>query len=327
VLSLSARLQFIIHRNRFRAGAHRVRAIIARPSSHQRSLSTSACGQTDSTDHRCTGDGMIKGSVLKRARGEDGNPIGRRHTNPMLDSREYELQFQDGPTAEYSANVFAENISSQCDFEGRQFQLLVEISDHKKNASAMSKDDGCTMSHNGNKVSKMTTRGWKFNVEWKDGTSSWVLLKEIKASNPIELAEYANGIAKEPAMAWWVKDVLKKRNRIISKMKSRYWKTTHNFGYKIPHSVEGALAIDQRTNTDLWRKAIEKEMKAVGIAFERWREGTLDEARSGKKLVGFQEIKCHMIFDIKMDFTRKARFVAGGHTTDVLAEITYSSVV
>jgi hypothetical protein len=36
-----------------------------------------------------------------------------------------------------------------------------------------------------------------------------------------------------------------------------------------------------------------------------------------------------MIFDIKMDgnFTRKARLVAGGHTTVAPASITYSSVV
>jgi hypothetical protein len=34
-----------------------------------------------------------------------------------------------------------------------------------------------------------------------------------------------------------------------------------------------------------------------------------------------------MIFDIKMDFTRKARFVAGGHTTETPASTTYSSVV
>ena len=34
-----------------------------------------------------------------------------------------------------------------------------------------------------------------------------------------------------------------------------------------------------------------------------------------------------MIFDVKMDFTRKARFVAGGHTTDTPCSITYSSVV
>lgn len=34
-----------------------------------------------------------------------------------------------------------------------------------------------------------------------------------------------------------------------------------------------------------------------------------------------------MIFYIKMDFTRKARFVAGGHVTDPPTSITYSRIV
>ena len=45
------------------------------------------------------------------------------------------------------------------------------------------------------------------------------------------------------------------------------------------------------------------------------------------KYVGFQEISCHMIFDVKMDLTRKAWFVAGGHMTEPPASVTYSSVV
>ncbi len=34
-----------------------------------------------------------------------------------------------------------------------------------------------------------------------------------------------------------------------------------------------------------------------------------------------------MSFEVKMDFTRKARFVAGGHMTDPPSHMTYSSVV
>jgi hypothetical protein len=44
-------------------------------------------------------------------------------------------------------------------------------------------------------------------------------------------------------------------------------------------------------------------------------------------MIGFQEIGCHNAFDIKMDFTRKARFCARGHTTDTPMAMTYSSVV
>ncbi len=39
------------------------------------------------------------------------------------------------------------------------------------------------------------------------------------------------------------------------------------------------------------------------------------------------DLTLHMVFDVKMDFTRKARLVAGGHLTDPPASITYSSVV
>lgn len=41
-----------------------------------------------------------------------------------------------------------------------------------------------------------------------------------------------------------------------------------------------------------------------------------------------QFMRCHMIFDVKMeDFRRKARLVAGGHMTKAPATITYASVV
>jgi len=62
-------------------------------------------------------------------------------------------------------------------------------------------------------------------------------------------------------------------------------------------------------------------------AFELWEDGTVADARDGKKLVGYQEVSCHIVFNVKMDFTRKARFVAGGHQTKPPSSITYSSVV
>jgi hypothetical protein len=276
------------------------------------------------------GDEKIRGKVVKRAKGEDGNPIGRRHQNTLLDTREYVVELPDGTTAEYVANVIAENMYSQCDSEGMEHLLLKEIVNHRKDDTAYSIDDGWVHTRGGRRSRRQTTKGWWLLVEWKDGTTSWIPLKELKASFPIELAEYAvaNKIVEEPAFAWWVKDVLRKRNRIIAKLKSRYWKTTHKFGIRLPHSVEEALRIDEETGTDLWRKAVEKEMKNVMPAFELWEDGTVADARSGKKLVGYQEVSCHTVFDIKMaDFTRKARFVAGGHQTKPPPSITYSSVV
>jgi len=63
------------------------------------------------------------------------------------------------------------------------------------------------------------------------------------------------------------------------------------------------------------------------VAFQRW---NADGSGPGpSSLQSYQEIKCHMIFNIKMDgnITRKARLVADSHTTETPASSTYSSVV
>jgi hypothetical protein len=98
---------------------------------------------------------------------------------------------------------------------------------------------------------------------WKDGSISWENLKDLKASKPVEekVAAYAvvNRLVEEPAFKWWVPHVLRRWDRIISKVKSRYWKTTHKFvGIRLlPNkTVKKALEIDKATDTDFWRKVI-----------------------------------------------------------------------
>ena len=85
--------------------------------------------------------------------------------------------------------------------------------------------------------------------------------------------------------------------------------------------VREALDLHKRNGNDLWWQAIKKEMMAVRIAFKIV-EG--DE----KPPLASQFMKCHMIFDIKMeDFRRKVRLVAGGHMTETPKTLTYVSVV
>lgn len=83
----------------------------------------------------------------------------------------------------------------------------------------------------------------------------------------------ANKLSEEAAFHWWVSFTLEKRDRIISAIKTQSHKRNQKFGIKTPQSVERALAIDQETNTSLWKDAIEKEMKHVLVAFDvlrRW---------------------------------------------------------
>lgn len=49
--------------------------------------------------------------------------------------------------------------------------------------------------------------------------------------------------------------------------------------------------------------------------------------RDERPPVGFKEIACHLVFDVKMDLPRKARYVPGGHLTDPPSSMTYASVV
>ena len=267
--------------------------------------------------------------VVKRIKDNNGQPRGVSNANPMLDTTEYLVEFPDGTQKELTANIVAESMFSQVDSEGHHYQLLKEISDHRSTNEALKISEGYYTRKGGDKVPKKTTRGWELLVEWKDGSSQWIPLKDLKVSNPIELAEYsvANKIDKEPAFNWWVKEVLRRRNRIISKVKAKYWRTTHKFGIRVPKTVEQAMKMDEENQNTLWYDSIQKEMKNVRVAFNVEEDITPDQAR--KTWNGYQEIKCHIIFDIKMDgkFTRKARFVAGGHTTDPPAAITYSSVV
>ena len=44
------------------------------------------------------------------------------------------------------------------------------------------------------------------------------------------------------------------------------------------------------------------------------------------KPVDYEEIKCHLIFDVKMDLTRKAHYFSGKHMPDPTFSMTYSRV-
>jgi hypothetical protein len=72
----------------------------------------------------------------------------------------------------------------------------------------------------------------------------------------------------------------------------------------------------------LWQEAVRKEMSKVRVAFQVMDDNEVPPPT-------FQEIRCHLIFDVKMEnFQHKARLVAGGHTPpETPASITYASVV
>ena len=263
------------------------------------------------------------GTVVGRKRDSVGNLIGVPSSNPITDSRVYNVEFPDGTLAEYSLNTIAENIYADTDQEGRLHSILNNIVDHKKDDTALGTKDGWYTNKSGFSKRRITTKGWKMLIEWQDGSTSWLPLRDVKDSNPIQVAEYAisAGIEDEPAFAWWVNHTLRKRDRIVKAIKHRMIKRNIKFGIQIPSSVKEALEFDAANGNNMWQAAIDKELKNVKIAFELLPDG--ETPPSGSKLIPY-----HIIFDVRPDLTRKARLVAGGHRhKDVPPHATYSSVV
>ena len=143
----------------------------------------------------------------------------------------------------------------------------------------------------------------------------------MKEANPIETADHSvsSNIDKEPAFSWWVPFVLKKRKRIIKLVRARIKKQSHKYGIHVPTSIKDALSIDKETETTFWIDAIKKDMKNGMVAFQIKENGE-------KAPVGHQRVPCHLVFDVKMDFIRKARFIAGGHVTKP-SSLTYASMI
>jgi hypothetical protein len=270
-------------------------------------------------------DELAYARVKRRAVDVEGKPVGRPSTNPLLDSRQYEVEFMDGDTEILTANIIAENFLAQVDEEGHRQMLIDEIEDHRITDDAIPIDQGTIPTPSGMKRGRRTTKGWELSVRWKDGSSTWISLKDLKDTYPVELADYAinNKIQDELDFAWWVPYVLKKRTAIISKLRSKFWQKTHTYVVRIPRTISEGKDIDQANGDTRWTDAIQLEIKNCQIAFEVY-NGNIEE------LVDYQKISGHLVFDVLKlgeNFRRKARYCADGHKTKTPASATYSTVV
>ncbi|KAL7488248.1 hypothetical protein ACHAW6_013826 [Cyclotella cf. meneghiniana] len=235
-------------------------------------------------------------------------PVATAHKQPAMDTRVYEVRFPDCRAKELAVNTIAEALYAQCDPDGNQYIMLDAIVDYRKNPDV-------AISWN-NQVKIVNAV-----LSLKDSSTSWQKLADLKESHPLQFAEFAlpAGIANEPAFNWWVSCVLKKRDPIISLVKhrsTRYHKWTHKFKIELPKMW---MRIMQSSRP--LRDAIKLEMKNVRVAFDVLPDGVVSPS-------DHQYMKCHMIFDVKMeDFHRKAWLVAGGHMTKAPAILTYARIV
>ena len=105
----------------------------------------------------------------------------------------------------------------------------------------------------------ITTKYWHVKVRWKDKSTNWIPLAEIKGSNPIEVAGAAISFNndREPAFNSWVQKFIKKHDQIIGKINiARCRKGKMKFGIYIPGTMKEAVRLDEANGNTIWQDEI-----------------------------------------------------------------------
>ena len=113
---------------------------------------------------------------------------------------------------------------------------------------------------------------------------------------------------------------LKKRFRIIYVKKPLVRKKTHKFETEVPISIEHYKRLNGNNRYKLCKDAIVKYMYHVLVAFN-----ILEDGESPPPV--WTKSTGHLIFDVKMEFTRKSIWVKDGHRTQDPETSSYAGVV
>ncbi len=132
------------------------------------------------------------------------------------------IEFDEGDVCEVTVNIIAESMYASWDADGNNYILSDSYVDYKSNQKATTKDDQQFV-HNGHNSLCQSTIRWHLCVQWKDGSTSWQSLKDLKEAYPVAVTENAvrQGIDNDPAFNWWVHAVLRKHGHIIALVKKR----------------------------------------------------------------------------------------------------------
>ena len=95
------------------------------------------------------GEGLQVAKVVRRYLDENGKMVCSYSDNPIFNSLLYEVEFPDGTTKPYAANIIAQHIHDLVDGDGRRERHLIEILDFSTDIHAISKKNRTGTSRNG----------------------------------------------------------------------------------------------------------------------------------------------------------------------------------
>ena len=121
----------------------------------------------------------------------NGRPIGIASDNPIMDSRMYEVKKNDGHTVYLAGNIVAVNLFAQVDQARNLFTILYSLTGTRTDGTQVLQQDAFAHTSTGNKIRMNTTMVWEIFIQWKDGSTTWNKLKDVKYLYPVHMAEFA----------------------------------------------------------------------------------------------------------------------------------------
>jgi hypothetical protein len=106
----------------------------------------------------------------------------------------------------------------------------------------------------------------------------------------------------------------------VKAVNSHVCHTSHKYGIELPTSVKHTIDIDCKNKNIFWQDALKKETGNICIAFEIL-------GPNKKAPPGWHKASGHIVFDVKIDFTRKAHWVKDGHKTPDSLTSSFAGVV
>ena len=88
-----------------------------------------------------------------------GRSIGIESDNSIINTRMYDIKYQDGHTAALAANLIAKNLFAQVDEEGNHSVLFDEIVDVRINATHVLQQDAFVTTSSGTQRQVTATKG------------------------------------------------------------------------------------------------------------------------------------------------------------------------
>ena len=110
------------------------------------------------------GENVQSTKVQGGTKDNDENIVGNFDSNPILNTILYDLELTDGAVKQYAANVIAENIYSQVDYDGQNSGILDVIVDYSKYDTAVPISYKYVTMHSGTRMLCHATDGWHLLV-------------------------------------------------------------------------------------------------------------------------------------------------------------------